>query len=99
MKAEKAKKGGAALRKIGNVRAGFGHVSSIRMGSEYGPPDQVDDGMAEIAVHHGPKKKPSSEKGSIDHSSKTSRLHISSDEAKGFKIGDRVRVSLHKHSS
>lgn len=95
-----SKKSGANLRKVGNIHAGFGHVKSIRMGQEYGN-DSVDDGMAEISVMHGPKPKPSSNKNFSKpepyKETKTSRVHIPHEEAKELKIGDRVRVTLHKH--
>lgn len=93
-------KKGATLTRTGNIHAGYGHVKAIRMGSEYGP-EGADDGMAEITVHHGPKPKPSRNKGFSKpepyKETKTSRLHIPHEEAKELRIGDRVRVSLHRH--
>lgn len=101
-----AAKKGASLKKVGNIHAGFGHVKAIRMGQEYGPEGADDDGMAEITVHHGPKPKPRKKdsRGNIKSdypypSPKRSTLHIPHEEAKELKIGDRVRVSLHRHSS
>lgn len=95
-------KKGATLTRTGNIHAGYGHVKAIRMGQEYGP-EGADDGMAEITVHHGPKPKPAGKSSSIsksnyDHPSpKRSTVHIPHEEAKELKIGDKVRVSLHRH--
>lgn len=104
MKNGKAKGKGPGLTKVGNVHAGFGHVKAIRMGQEYGPDHADDDGMAEITVHHGPKPKAPKRgrdgmiKGDYPPSPKRSTLHIPHAEAKELKIGDRVRVTLHRHS-
>jgi hypothetical protein len=76
--------------------AGHGHVKAIRQGSEYGP-DGTDDGLAEVTVQHGPKKKPSSSisKSSYDHApTKRSTVHVSADAAKKLKIGQKVRIHL-----
>jgi hypothetical protein len=102
----KATKKGASLKKVGNIHAGFGHVASVRMGSEYSSDGLDDSGMAEVAVHHGPKPKPpkNNARGGLMATGpykekKISRVHIPHEEARELKIGDRVRVTLHKHSS
>lgn len=72
--------------------AGTGHVKAIRQGSEYGS-DNSDDGLAEITIHHGAKTKP--EKKGMDYNSpKRSTVHVSADQAKNLKIGQKVRVHL-----
>jgi hypothetical protein len=78
--------------------AGQGHVKAIRQGSEYGP-ENLDDGLAEITIHHGPKPKAGKSsaisKSSYDHPSpKRSTVHVSADQAKNLKIGQKVRVHL-----
>lgn len=79
------------LKKISS--AGHGHVKAIRQGSEYGP-ENVDDGLAEITIHHGPKTKPTEKKGMDYHSPKRSTVHVSADQAKKLKIGQKVRIHL-----
>lgn len=93
-----AAKKGATFKKVGNINAGHGHITGIRQGSSYGGDTLDDSGLAEVSIRHGAKPKPPSVKkrdyGMIRPDVKTSSVHIPADEAKGLKIGQRVKVSL-----